>query len=158
MASESRSPWRRVGPLLLVVVLPSAVLIALGVQLARQEKALADQQALAERELVATRAREALLGTLERIRREALAGLGVDAPDLQPRADLEPPVVLAARVDQGVLRLPWLPDQAAEIARESLRSEPALLKDNNLRYLYIAIYVNGRVDDAVTIGHVARGA
>ena len=124
MPSESSARRRQIGFFLLVVILPSAVLIALGVQLVRQEQELAGQQAIDERQLVVARARGALLGTLDRVRREALEAIAVDTLGLGSKPSVGSSVVVAARADRGVLRLPWTPDRRAERGRASVRAEP----------------------------------
>ncbi len=124
MQSESTSRRRQIGLFLLVVILPSAVLIALGVQLVSQERALAEQQAIDERQLVVARARQVLLGTLEQVQREALDAITRDTLDVGSKAEVGPTVVLAARADGGVLHLPWSADRRAQRGRASLRAEP----------------------------------
>jgi len=121
----SLKPRRRQIVLFLVaVILPSTVLVALGVQLVRQEQALADQQLVDERRLIVAEARQTLFTMLEQVQREVFDGVSRDTLGFASKRYPASAVVLAARVDGGVLRLPWTPDPRAELGRTSLMAAP----------------------------------
>lgn len=109
---------------MVAVVLPSTVLVALGVQLMRQERELAIQQAANERRLVVSQARQALFAKLEQVQREVFEARTRDTPGFGSTAFPQTALVLATQINDGVLRLPWMPDPRAELGRTSLRTEP----------------------------------
>ncbi|MCZ6870561.1 MAG: ATP-binding protein [Gammaproteobacteria bacterium] len=109
---------------MVAVVLPSTVLVALGVQLMRQERELAIQQAANERRLVVSQARQTLFAKLEQVQREVFEARTGDTPGFGSTAFPETALVLATQINDGVLRLPWMPDRRAELGRTSLRTEP----------------------------------
>ncbi len=76
MPSSARR--RQIVLFMLAVILPSTVLVALGVQLVRQEQKLADQQAADERQLIVAQARQTLFAHLEQVRRTVLDAISRD--------------------------------------------------------------------------------
>ncbi len=120
MPSSARR--RQIVLFMVAVILPSTVLVALGVQLVRQERKLADQQAVDERQLIVAQARQTLFAKLEQVRRTVLDAISRDTIGTASNAYAETAVVLATRVDGGVLRLPWTQDPRADMGRTSLRA------------------------------------
>lgn len=107
---------------MVAVILPSTVLVALGVQLVRQERELADQRAADERQLIVAQARQTLLAKLEQVQREVLDAISRDTLGFASNAYAETAVVLATRIDGSVLRLPWTRDPRADMGRASLQA------------------------------------
>lgn len=121
----SSNPRRRqVRFFLIAVILPSAVLVALGAQLLRQEHRLAIQQRVDERLRIVEEARESLFGELERLQRSALDAAHRDPAGFVSKSYATGIVLLAARIDGGELRLPWTEDPLADRAARALHAAP----------------------------------
>ena len=91
---------------LVALLLPTAVLVMLGLRMIDQERTVAEAQATGELQQAVGRIRQHLLGTLERIKREELAALAPGAARAARHAH-HPDVELVTWVEDGRVVLPW---------------------------------------------------
>ncbi len=108
---------RQVPLFLLAIILPCAVLVALGLRMIEQERELAENRLNDERARVTGQIRQDLASRLERIAVQEAAAL-VTQPDRALLSRYEnPAVVLVARVTDGAILLPWEADSRPERSR-----------------------------------------
>ncbi len=114
---------RQIALFVAAVVLPSAVLVALGFRMMAQERQLAASRVEDDRRLVAAEIRQSLLAELERVERDALASLSETGSPLA-RDHSDATLALAAPVLDGRIVLPWERDLNVAAARSAL-ADPA---------------------------------
>jgi len=105
---------RQVPLFLLAIILPCAVLVALGLRMIGQERELAEKRLSDERGRVTGLIRQELSSRLERIALQEAAAL-ITQPD---RALLSKALVLVARVTDGAIVLPWEADSRPQRSRQ----------------------------------------
>ena len=112
-------PYRRQVFLFLVaVLLPSVVLVVLGLRMIGQEQELAEQRVADDRRRAVTDIRDVLLAELDRLRLEAVTD--VRGSGLHLRVYAHPAVRLVARIENGAVIPPWDESHAIRAARASL--------------------------------------
>ncbi|HOL70289.1 MAG TPA: ATP-binding protein [Bryobacteraceae bacterium] len=108
----------QLGVFLAAVCVPCIALVALGLRIVAQDRELAEKRRADERRREVLRVHDALLARLEPIRRSEIQR------DLEPAERYRhPEVVFVARVQNGVMVLPWEADRAARRCR-ALVSRP----------------------------------
>jgi hypothetical protein len=103
---------------LVAVLLPSVVLVVLGLRMIGQEQELAEQRVADDRRRAVTDIGDVLLAELDRIRLETLTDLRDSPSNL--RVDAYPAVRLVARIENGAVIPPWDESHAIRAARASL--------------------------------------
>ena len=109
---------RQVFLFLVAVLLPSVVLVVLGLRMIGQEQELAEQRVADDRRRAVTDIGDVLLAELDRIRLETLTDLRDSPSNL--RVDADPTVRLVARIENGAVIPPWDESHATRAARASL--------------------------------------
>ena len=109
---------RQVFLFLVAVLLPSVVLVALGLRMISQEQELAEQRVADDRRRAVTDIRDVLLAELDRIRLETVTD--VRGSSLNLRVYTHPAVRLVARIENGAVIPPWDESHATHAARASL--------------------------------------
>lgn len=99
---------RQIGLFLATIIIPTVVLIALGVRMVQQERQIAEQRTVQERRRAVVRLRRELLATLERIKLAELARLATGDSGTY----LHPAVRLVAPVEGDGIALPWEAERA----------------------------------------------
>ena len=108
---------------LAAIILPCAVLVALGVRIIGQERELREKRLADERRRVTNQIRQTLSSQLERIALQEATAL-VAGPDRASSSRFgHPAVVLVARVSDGRLTLPWESDTRPARFRRLVRQE-----------------------------------
>ena len=162
---------RQVPLFLLAIILPCAVLVALGLRMIGQERELAEKRLADERGRVTGQIRQELSSRLERIALQEAAAL-VTQPDRALLSQYEnPAVALVARVTDGEIVLPWEADSRpqqsrrlmgeADFARRVSQGEHEELVAGNfeqavLRYRQAVEEAHSPVQDAYTQLLIAR--
>ena len=118
MASQTHR--RQVLLFLVAIMLPSSLLVALGLRMIGQERELSEKRLADEQRRVISQIRQELLARLERIKFQEVSALASQAGGT-PRNEYEnPAVALVARVQHGRLVLPWEMDRRPQEARQQL--------------------------------------
>jgi signal transduction histidine kinase len=100
---------KQVALFLVAVLLPVVVLVALTLQIVRQERELRQKRAADEHRRLVTEIGRDLTSYLDRITREEISTLTANPENLSRRDYLNPEVVLIGRIDDARLVLPWEP-------------------------------------------------
>jgi len=114
----SNTHRRQVPLFLLAIILPCAVLVALGLRMIGQERELAEKRLDDERGRLSGQLRQELSSRLERIALQEAAAL-ITQPDRALLSKYEnPALVLVARVTDGAIVLPWEADSRPQRSRQ----------------------------------------
>jgi len=108
---------------LAAIILPCAVLVALGVRIIGQERELREKRLADERRRVTNQIRQTLSSQLERIALQEATALVADPDRASSSRFGHPAVVLVARVPDGRLTLPWESDTRPARFRRLVRQE-----------------------------------
>ena len=98
---------REVVLFLLALILPSGMLVGLGLRMIEQERQLAEERVADEWLSAVGRIRQQLLDGLESIKSAELAAVAADTGRMSQRAYLNPEVKLITGLDGGRIVLPW---------------------------------------------------
>jgi signal transduction histidine kinase len=115
-----RGHRRRVILFLVAIIVPSVVLVVLGLRMIAQESELAGKRLAEERQRTAAEFRQELLARLERVRLQEASLIAARSDTARPARYQNPEVVLVARSDGGRLILPWEDAPHSEETRPSL--------------------------------------
>jgi len=114
----SNTHRRQVPLFLLAIILPCALLVALGLRMIGQERELAEKRLDDERGRLSGQLRQELSSRLERIALQEAAAL-ITQPDRALLSKYEnPTLVLVARVTDGAIVLPWEADSRPQRSRQ----------------------------------------
>src|SRR5678816_379739 len=104
---------------LIAILLPCAVLIALGIRTMDQERQLESKRLADEQQILLEGTRQALLSELEKVRLQEVTNAVSNTSPAVP-VELERLVAFVAPIVDGQLRLPWENNPKAKQFRESL--------------------------------------
>lgn len=116
----SHAPRRQIGLFLIAVILPSAVLVALGVRMIGQERELAEKRLADDRRRAVAQIRQDLLAKLETIKFEELTALADREAGGPSRSYVNPAVALVALIEDDQVVLPWEAGNTVQTARTQL--------------------------------------
>ena len=116
----SHAPRRQIGLFLIAIILPSAVLVALGVRMIGQERELAEKRLADDRRRAVAQIRQDLLAKLETIKLEELTAPTDREAGGPSRSYVNPAVALVALIKDGQLVLPWEAGNTVQTARTQL--------------------------------------
>lgn len=116
----SHAPRRQIGLFLIAIILPSAVLVALGVRMIGQERELAEKRLADDRRRAVAQIRQDLLAKLETIKFEELTALTDHEAGGPSRSYVNPAVALVALIEDNQVVLPWEAGNTVQTARTQL--------------------------------------
>ena len=118
MTITSHPHRREVVLFLLALILPSAVLVGLGLRMIAQERVAAEARVAAELGTTVRQIGRELLSRLENIKREEIEAITSGSRRLRAGLYVDPAVRLIARLEEGRVVLPWEGNEAQVVRRQ----------------------------------------